>query len=176
MKLTLANIKQVKRNTESLLTRRVCNYVIDRWGDYSDKSGIFTDVLHYGCQSGVVGELIYYSDTVRFYKQYRQEINELLYRLMKEMGSYAPSDLFGDKWDKEDPLAQDVNKKLYRHENGRKHLQSRLLPLRWVSCLQRRNAARILQHERARCGTYLPRQYILFARKDRARKRLHAQL
>ena len=107
MKLTLANIKQAKRNTESPLTRRVCNYVIDRWGDYSDKSGIFTDVLHYGCQSGVVGELIYYSDTVRFYKQYRQEINELLYRLMEEMGSYAPSDLFGDKWDKEDPLAQD---------------------------------------------------------------------
>ena len=107
MKLTLANIKQVKRNTESPLTRRVCNYVIDRWGDYSDKSGIFTDVLHYGCQSGVVGELIYYSDTVRFYKQYRQEINELLYRLMEEMSSYAPSDLFGDKWDKEDPLAQD---------------------------------------------------------------------
>ena len=107
MKLTLANIKQVKRNTESPLTRRVCNYVIDRWGDYSDKSGIFTDVLHYGCQSGVVGELIYYPDTVRFYKQYRQEINELLYRLMEKMGSDAPSDLFGDKWDKEDPLAQD---------------------------------------------------------------------
>lgn len=107
MKLTLANIRQVKRNTESPLTRRVCNYVIDRWGDYSDKSGIFTDVLHYGCQSGVVGELIYYSDTVRFFKQYRQEINELLYRLMEEMGSYTPSDLFGDKWDKEDPLAQD---------------------------------------------------------------------
>ena len=108
MKLTLANIKQVKCNTESPLTRRVCNYVIGRWGDYSDKSGIFTDVLHYGCQSGIVGELIYYSDTVRFYKQYRQEINELLYRLMEEMGSYAPSDLFGDKWDKEDPLAQDT--------------------------------------------------------------------
>ena len=107
MKLTLANIRQVKRNTESPLTRRVCNYVIGRWGDYSDKSGIFTDVLHYGCQSGIVGELIYYSDTVRFYKQYRQEINELLYRLMEEMGSYAPYDLFGDKWDKEDPLAQD---------------------------------------------------------------------
>lgn len=107
MKLTLANIRQVKRNTESPLTHRVCNYVIDRWGDYSDKSGIFTDVLHYGCQSGIVGELIYYSDTVRFYKQYRQEINELLYRLMAGTGSYAPSDLFGDKWNKEDPLAQD---------------------------------------------------------------------
>ena len=64
--------------------------------------------MHYGCQSGIVGELIYYADTVRFYKQYRQEINELLYRIMEEMGSYAPADLFGDKWDKEDPLAQDT--------------------------------------------------------------------
>lgn len=82
MKLTLANIKELKRKSDSPLTKRVCNYVIDRWSDYSDKKGIFTDVLHYGCQSGVVGELIYYSDTVRFYKQYRQEINALLYETM----------------------------------------------------------------------------------------------
>ena len=82
MKLTLANIKAIKRDTESQLTKRVCNYVISRWGDYDDKKHIFTDVLHYGCQSGVVGELIYYSDTVCFYKQYRQEINALLYELM----------------------------------------------------------------------------------------------
>ena len=75
MKLTLANIKELKRKSDSPLTKRVCNYVIDRWGDYDDKKHIFTDVLHYGCQSGVVGELIYSSDTVRFYKQYRQEIN-----------------------------------------------------------------------------------------------------
>ena len=60
MKLTLANIKELKRKSDSPLTKRVCNYVIDRWGDYDDKKHIFTDVLHYGCQSGVVGELIYY--------------------------------------------------------------------------------------------------------------------
>ena len=57
MKLTLSNIKAIKRDTESQLTKRVCNYVISRWGDYDDKKHIFTDVLHYGCQSGVVGEL-----------------------------------------------------------------------------------------------------------------------
>lgn len=79
MKLTLANIKEIKRNSESPLKRRVCNYVIECWSEYSDKSGIFTDVLYHGCQSGIVGELIYYTDTVRFYKQYRSEINELLY-------------------------------------------------------------------------------------------------
>ena len=52
MKLTLANIKELKRNSDSPLLKRVCNYVIDRWSDYNDKKGIFTDVLHYGCQSG----------------------------------------------------------------------------------------------------------------------------
>lgn len=41
MKLTLANIKELKRKSDSPLTRHVCNYVIDRWGDYDDKKGIF---------------------------------------------------------------------------------------------------------------------------------------
>lgn len=40
MKLTLANIKELKRNSDSPLLKRVCNYVIDRWSDYNDKKGI----------------------------------------------------------------------------------------------------------------------------------------
>lgn len=108
MKLTLSNVKELKRNSFSPLFKRVCNYVIDRWGDYNDKKYIFNDVLNHGCQSGVVTELIYYSDTVRFYKQYRQEINDLLYDAMSGTGLYAPSELFGNKWDKEDPLAQEI--------------------------------------------------------------------
>lgn len=71
MKLTLANIQELKRNSDSPLLKRVCNYVIDRWSDYNDKKGIFTDVLHYGCQSGIVGELIYYHDTVRLEQRRR---------------------------------------------------------------------------------------------------------
>lgn len=113
MKLTLTNIKEIKRNSDSPLVRRVCNYVIPRWEDYGDKKNIFTDVLHHGCRSGIVGELIYYSDTVRFYKQYKEEINSLLYDAMSGTGLYYPSELFGDKWDKEDPLAQyDCNQNL----------------------------------------------------------------
>lgn len=113
MKLTLANIKRLKRNSANPLYKRVCNYIIDRWSDYSDKKNIFTDILYHGCQSGIVGELLYYTDTVRFYKQYRNEINELLYDTMNSTGLYSPSDLFGEKWDKEDPLAQnDFNQNL----------------------------------------------------------------
>lgn len=37
MKLTLSNVKEIKRNSDSPLTKRVCNYVIGRWSDYNDK-------------------------------------------------------------------------------------------------------------------------------------------
>lgn len=113
MKLTLTNIKELKRSSDTPLTKRVCNYVISRWSDYTDKKDIFTDVLNHGCQSGIVGELIYYTDTVRFYKQYKEEINGLLYDAMNGTRLYSPSELFGSKWDKEDPLAQyDYNQNL----------------------------------------------------------------
>ena len=62
MKLTLANIRDLKKQSSSPLYKRVCNYVISEWGSYSDKTNIFKDVLYHGCQSGMVGFLIYYSD------------------------------------------------------------------------------------------------------------------
>lgn len=103
MKLTLTNLRSIKRNATPL-EKRVCNYIIDEWGNYDDKKNIFTDVLNYGCQSGMVGFLIWYSDTVRFYKQYKSEIDELLYNTMYETGIYSLPELFGKKWDEEDPL------------------------------------------------------------------------
>ena len=103
MKLTLKNIKIFKK-TATPLQKRVCNYVIDEWRNYDDKKHIFTDVLNYGCQSGTVGFLIYYSDTVAFYKRYKSEIDEMLYEYMSETGIYSLPELFGTKWDKEDPL------------------------------------------------------------------------
>ena len=108
MKLTLQSIKDIKANTNNKLTKSVCNYVINEWQDYSDKKNIFTDVLNYGCQSGIVGSLIYYSDTVAFYKRYKEEINEILYQTMNDCGVYSPSELFNEKWDKEDPLANET--------------------------------------------------------------------
>lgn len=109
MKLTLANVKKHRRDSDSPLVRRVCNYVIERWGDYGDKTNIFTDVLYHGCQSGIVTELIYYADTVRFCRQYRNEINALLSETMCGTGLSSPAELFGEKWDIEDPLAQDCH-------------------------------------------------------------------
>ena len=113
MKLTLKNIKEIKRDTENKLIKRVCDYVIGEWNDYDDKKHIFTDVLYHGCQSGMVGFLIWYSDTTAFYKKYREEINELLYDVQASTGLYGMKDLFGKRWDEEDPLAiEDYNQNL----------------------------------------------------------------
>ena len=106
MKLTKTNIKEIKRNGNSL-EKYVCDYILDEWDNYDDKANIFEDVLRYGCQSGVVGSLIYYSDTVAFYKKHRDEINGILQETMSEYGCYDPPAIFGDRWDKEDPLAID---------------------------------------------------------------------
>ena len=107
MKLTLTNIRKIKSETDNKLTRYVCNYVINEWHDYDDKTNIFKDVLYHGCVSGVVGTLVWYSQTVAFYKKYRNEINELLKDLMDGTGLYSMKDLFGNRWDDEDPLIID---------------------------------------------------------------------
>jgi hypothetical protein len=113
MQLTLKNIKILKRKTDNELTKRVCDYVIDEWNDYNDKKHIFIDVLYHGCQSGIVGFLICYSDTTAFYKKYIEEINTLLYNVQSSTGLYSMKDLFDKKWDEEDPLAiEDYNQNL----------------------------------------------------------------
>ena len=65
------------------------------------------DIAH-GLMTGVVGRLIYYHDTTKFYQKFKAEICELLY---EQLGSTGVSigELLGDKWDKSDPLALDYN-------------------------------------------------------------------
>jgi hypothetical protein len=63
-----------------------------------------SDILEHGCVSGTVGSLVYYADTTKFYEEHKEDINGLLYEMMEETGLYSPAELFGDKFDKEDPL------------------------------------------------------------------------
>jgi len=105
MKLTLTNVKKLKKDATPL-EKAVWDYIILKWYDYDNKNNTFTDVLYYGCQSGIVSSLVYYADTAMFYKKYKSEINGLLYNIMSETGIYSLPELFGEKWDNEDPLAE----------------------------------------------------------------------
>ena len=64
------------------------------------------ELLQYGCKNGIEPEMIYYDDTVEFFKKYREEINELLGNLVKETGLEL-GQLLKD-WDIDDPLASDT--------------------------------------------------------------------
>lgn len=61
------------------------------------------DILQHGCISGTVSNLVYYNDTMAFYEEYKEDINELLYESMQDTG-LSIQELFGDKFDEEDPL------------------------------------------------------------------------
>lgn len=72
----------------------------------ADLQAYAEDVLQAGCQSGIVGQLIYYTDTAKFYKRHAKEIDRLLAELCDDTGK-TPARLFGNKWDSEDPMARD---------------------------------------------------------------------
>lgn len=96
------------------LERHVQKWINERGQNYSDTGveGALKDLFYGGCQSGMVGHLIYYTDTVKFFKKHRREINELLVEMVDGTGQ-QPAELFGDKWDKDDPLAlDDINRNL----------------------------------------------------------------
>ena len=86
------------------LMESVTKYVLNKWDEYDDPKNVVMDVIQHGCISGIVSELIYYSDTVAYYEKNREAIYDLLYDAMDEIGVYNLSEFFSD-WEKDDPLA-----------------------------------------------------------------------
>jgi hypothetical protein len=107
-KITKKAIEEIKRSTNNKLTKKVCNVLLEK-GTAEDVESYINDLLYGGCQSGVEGSLIYYSDTIAFYKKYQTEIKELLKEVLEETGFKSPGELFGEKWDNEDMFAEDTN-------------------------------------------------------------------
>ena len=84
---------------------------VQEWLDEMEEDGYTSagsDLLQYGCQSGMVSHLIYYVDTIKFYETYQEEIDALLVEMIDSTG-LPIHDLFGDKWDKSDPFARETN-------------------------------------------------------------------
>ena len=107
-KLTKQKIKDFKKQSDNALTKYVCGYIINHCEKGKSVSDFIENILNCGCASGIVGELIYYCDTLKFYKKFQHEIIDLLNNLLRDCGC-STSELFGDKWDKEDPLALEEN-------------------------------------------------------------------
>jgi hypothetical protein len=48
--------------------------------------GFILDLRQGGCASGLIGELVYYEDTTKFYNKFENEIQELIDNYTQELG------------------------------------------------------------------------------------------
>lgn len=106
-------IKDILENLKG--NNRLTNYVLDYYinEDYESADELLDNMEQlqmYGCSSGMISELIYYDDTEKFYNNYKEEINEMLSNIIESTG-FSMEELFGDKFDKEDPLVIDYSNK-----------------------------------------------------------------
>jgi hypothetical protein len=62
---------------KSSLVDAVVNHVLDGYTTDEEIKNFFEDLMQHGCQSGMVGELIYYTDTHKFFNDHYEEIEEL---------------------------------------------------------------------------------------------------
>jgi hypothetical protein len=79
-------MREIRKNSESTdLDKKVALMLIDQLEGYDNPKQMFED-LHHGCQSGIVGSLIYYVDTYKFAKRYIEDILTLKAELEEEIG------------------------------------------------------------------------------------------
>ena len=90
---------------KSPLERHVARW-IDRYSDhgYDKPEDLLKDLFYGGCSSGMVGHLIYYHDTLAFYRKNSKEIDTMYAEAIKEFGK----DFRLNPWDDDDPLARDT--------------------------------------------------------------------
>lgn len=93
----------------TILEREVIAIIEDEASDYESFEAYLNDLLSGGCISGMVGTLIYYSDTIAFTQRHASDINELLANTLSMYGMNSPAELFGEKWDAEDSLCISQN-------------------------------------------------------------------
>ena len=62
---------------ENDLKDNVIDIILNHIDDYENPIIFLEDVLQYGCSSGMVSELIYYSDTKCFFIKHMEEIFEI---------------------------------------------------------------------------------------------------
>lgn len=85
---SLMNVMESLKESESSNLRSevldiLVNHIED-CEDFGEVRGFMEDLRCYGCSSGMIGELIYYSDTKKFFIDNMEEIQEYVNQLIQE--------------------------------------------------------------------------------------------
>ena len=76
----LNTLKTMKSETTGV-KNDVINYLLNNSDNSEDLQSLLEDINNYGCESGQVNHLIYYTDTVAYYEEHESEILEMLEQL-----------------------------------------------------------------------------------------------
>ena len=76
----LNTLKNMKSETTGV-KNDVINYLLNNSDNSEDLQSLLEDINNYGCESGQVNHLIYYTDTVAYYEEHESEILEMLEQL-----------------------------------------------------------------------------------------------
>lgn len=71
---------------QSDLKRYVAKSILSKSDGYEKIENWFNDLLSHGCSSGMIGELIYYTDTHEFYDEFYSDIEDLRYETEQSTG------------------------------------------------------------------------------------------
>ena len=70
----------------SELYKSVVKIALNHIDEYENPQDYFTQIIEYGCASGIVTELIYYYQTEDFFKEHMEDIFDLYNELKEELG------------------------------------------------------------------------------------------
>jgi hypothetical protein len=91
MKITKTALQNLKKETDNNLKKDALQIAINNIGRYDKPEMWFEDLMSHGCSSGLIGELVYYTDTVKFFEKHKEEIFELA---IDESENYGSSNVF----------------------------------------------------------------------------------
>jgi hypothetical protein len=92
----LTNKKLDSLKNDNKLNNHVIDHIKDYTSETEERVHFINNVLRNGCVSGTVGGLIYYSDTTKFYQEFKEEIFELAAEQAEGMGYKNVFEFFKD--------------------------------------------------------------------------------
>ena len=102
-------LRAMKQANYSKLRNAVITDLLSYSKDNDDLLSHTKDIVNYGLSSGVVASLIYYTDTCKFFKRHKSDIMTMVKNSMKDFGYKSLEQMFGDKWDEEDMLIEEIS-------------------------------------------------------------------
>ena len=83
---------------ENTLKDDVIDIILNHIDDYENPITFLEEVLQYGCSSGMIGELIYYNDTEKFFIKHMNDIFEIYNDIKDNLSSDFEVDANNLSW------------------------------------------------------------------------------